>query len=140
MPLNMMRRLLPTALLAFTLAACGGSDEQEGPAGDTLAGQTPGANAVDIRDEPLTPATLKDPRIEGLSDAERRVLQDYVNRGIRRDSLENPNTPDSLARWLDSNLTVGQVIALYRGAERMEPLPPEGLPSQSPARVPSEQN
>lgn len=127
---------LPAVLLALVLAACGGSGDGSGP--DTLSVASRSPDTGDIRDEMLTPSTLKDPRIEQLSRAEQRILQSYVRLGLRRDSLEDPQTPDSLRKWLDSNLTVGQVIALYRGAEKVEPLPPGEQP-QSPTRVPGEQ-
>jgi hypothetical protein len=140
-----MRRLLPaTFLLAFTLAACGGAGDGSGSGSGndtlTLDSQAP-ADTADIRDEMLTPATLSDPRIEALDDAERRILQDYVNRGVRRDSLEDPGSRNLLGGWLDSNLTVGQVIALYRSVEEIEPIAPEQLgqpdrpPQQSPTRL-----
>lgn len=125
---------LPAALLVLPLAACGGA--QSGGDSDTLnvAGRAPDTAA--IYEVALTPSTLKDPRIEELSNAERRVLQDYVNRGIRRDSLEDPASQNSLGGWLDSNLTVGEVIALYRGTQKIEPLPPDYPTPQSPTQVP----
>lgn len=116
------------ALLALTLAACGGGADGSGSDTLTVEGQVPTDTASGIRDEPLTPSTLKDPRIENLTAAEQRVLQDYVNRGIRRDSLEDPDSRNSLGGWLDSNLTVREVIALYHGTEKIEPLPPQPLP------------
>ena len=134
-----MRLLRFAALpLVLVLSACGGSGDGSGD--DTLAveGRAPAADTAGLaafRDEPLKPSTLKDPRIEQLPDAERRIIRDYVNRGIRRDSLEDPGSPRSLGGWLDSNLTVGEVIALYHGTEKIEPLPPQPLP-ESPAEAP----
>jgi hypothetical protein len=133
-----MRRLLPAVLIALALAACGdgGSNATDS---DTLpvASQSP-SDTADIRNEMLTPATLRDPRLETLTDAEQRILQDYVNRGIRRDSLEKANTPNTLGGWLDSNLTVGQVIALYQSTEKLEPLPPQPVSPRAPVRPPQE--
>ena len=134
----MSRHLLLTACLAFLLAACGRAEN--GPAsGDTLTVASQPPDTADILTEPLTPATLRDPRIEELGDAERRILQDYVNRGIRRDSLEHPESRNTLGGWLDSNLTVGQVIALYRNTQKIEPLPPEHPVPQAPVEGLDEQ-
>jgi hypothetical protein len=122
-----MRCLLLAVLVASLLAACGDAGSgNEADGEDTLTTESRPipSDTADIRGEMLTPATLKDPRIETLSGAERRLLQDYVNRGIRRDSLEAPGSRNSLGDWLDSNLTVGEVIALYRGTQKIEPLPP----------------
>ncbi|PSQ71364.1 MAG: hypothetical protein BRD38_02255 [Bacteroidetes bacterium QH_9_67_14] len=92
-----MRRLLPAVLIALALAACGDGGSN-GTDADTLpvASQSP-PDTADIRNEMLTPATLGDPRLETLTDAEQRILQDYVNRGIRRDSLEKANTPQPVS-------------------------------------------
>ena len=137
-PAASMRRLLPAVLIALALAACGDGGSN-GTDADTLtvASQSP-PDTADIRNEMLTPATLRDPRLETLTDAEQRILQDYVNRGIRRDSLEKANTPNTLGGWLDSNLTVGQVIALYQSTEKLEPLPPQPVSPRAPVRPPQE--
>jgi len=151
-----MPRLLPAALLrraatqasilqasilgvlVLALAACGGGADGSGNDTLTVEGRAPADTAASgIRGEPLTPSTLKDPRIEQLTAAEQRILQDYVNRGIRRDSLEDPDSRRSLGGWLDSNLTVREVIALYHGTEEIKPLPPQPLP-RSPAIQPDD--
>ncbi|PSR01392.1 MAG: hypothetical protein BRD47_06325 [Bacteroidetes bacterium QS_8_68_28] len=124
-------------MLVLALAACGGGADGSGNDTLTVEGRAPADTAASIRGEPLTPSTLKDPRIEQLTAAEQRILQDYVNRGIRRDSLEDPDSRRSLGGWLDSNLTVREVIALYHGTEEIKPLPPQPLP-RSPAIQPDD--
>lgn len=150
MPSNLFSRAMMLRPLAFTflciavgiaLSACGGGGEER-PAEDTTA-TAPPADTTDIRSEPLTPAVLKDPRMETLRPEERRILRAYLALVARRqqsaaDSLPRGPAapPESLARWLDSNLTVGEVIALHRGAERIEPQAPRPLPQRARTRTP----